>query len=99
MWTVFAIFLSLLMIPKMRMVIELTKLNWKYSIKRIFIVLEKLHKIKDENGDLKAYDLRVDIKDGHSEITGLIGRNRLSLNINNKGLLIDGGAQDKSTVR
>ncbi|MHB1492844.1 MAG: hypothetical protein ACYCSG_02845 [Thermoplasmataceae archaeon] len=56
MWTVFAIFLSLLMIPKMRMVIELTKLNWKYSIKRIFIVLEKLHKIKDENGDLKELE-------------------------------------------
>ena len=54
---------------------------------------------KIEIDDLKAYDLRVDIKDGHSEITGLIGRNRLSLNINNKGLLIDGGAQDKSTVR
>ncbi len=54
---------------------------------------------KIEIDDLKAYDLRVDIKDGKSEITGIIGRDRLTLSVNGKSLLIDGGAQDKSTVR
>ena len=54
---------------------------------------------KIEIDDLKTYDLRVDIKDGKSEITGIIGRDRLILTVNGKSLIIDGGAQDKSTVR
>ncbi len=54
---------------------------------------------KIEIDDLKTYDLRVDIKEGKSDITGIIGRDRLILTVNGKSLLIDGGAQDKSTVR
>ncbi|MHB1708060.1 MAG: hypothetical protein ACYCT2_01100 [Thermoplasmataceae archaeon] len=30
-----------------------TKLNEKYSIERVFLELEKLHMIEDQNGDLK----------------------------------------------
>ena len=54
--TVFVFFLSLLIRSALRRGMESTKLNEKYSMERMFLELEKLHMIEDQNGDLKELE-------------------------------------------
>ena len=54
--SVFVFFLSLLIRSALRRGMESTKLNEKYSMERMFLELEKLHMIEDQNGDLKELE-------------------------------------------
>ncbi|MHB1440289.1 MAG: IS1634 family transposase [Cuniculiplasma sp.] len=54
--TMFVFFLSLLIRSALARGMESTKLNEKYSMERMFLELEKLHVIEDQNGDLKELE-------------------------------------------
>ncbi|MHB8371605.1 MAG: hypothetical protein ACYDBI_02700 [Thermoplasmataceae archaeon] len=54
--SVFVFFLSLLIRSALRRGMESTNLNEKYSMERIFLELEKLHMIEDQNGELKELE-------------------------------------------
>ena len=54
--TIFVFFLSLLIRSALRRGMESTKLNEKYSMERMFLELEKLHIIEDQNGNLKELE-------------------------------------------
>ena len=54
--TIFVFFLSLLIRSALRRGMESTKLNEKYSMERMFLELEKLHMVEDQNGGLKELE-------------------------------------------
>ncbi len=54
--TIFVFFLSLLIRSALRRGMESTKLNEKYSMERMFLELEKLHMVEDQNGDPKELE-------------------------------------------
>ena len=54
--SVFVFFLSLIIRSALRRGMESTRLNEKYSMERMFLELEKLHMIEDQNGDLKELE-------------------------------------------
>ncbi len=54
--TIFVFFLSLLIRSALRRGMESTKLNERYSMERMFLELEKLHMIEDQNGGLKELE-------------------------------------------
>jgi transposase len=54
--TMFVFFISLLLRSALARIMQSTKVNEKYSIERMFLELEKLHIMEDQNGELKELE-------------------------------------------